>query len=118
MQDVFIIGIIMSVPVTAIISGTIIKLRKMELEKQKTLAPPEVDKLVDMAQRLAKENQDLKQRVENLETIVSLSDSHLAQQGLGGSTAESLPPFTHKDQPQAKLTGEIAQIVAERRKPL
>lgn len=103
MEPVFVIGIIASIPIVAILSNALIKLKKMELEKIDK-AHKDDTHLLQIVSALAKENADLKKRVENVETIVTLGDS---------ANMQSLP--TTQDIARLADNGnEIAKILVER----
>jgi uncharacterized protein YlxW (UPF0749 family) len=119
MEDFLIISAIMSVPIVAILAGTLTKIKKLELEKSKGQHDPQVAQLVHSVNLLVKENQELKQRVENLETIVTLGEPSTSQ--VLGQQMHSLPPPTanplqNLNKETSKLSGEIAKIIEERRK--
>jgi uncharacterized protein YlxW (UPF0749 family) len=70
MTSVLILSIIFSVPIVAILSGTYIKSRKMALDKG-GVDKAELETLLRALTKLNDENRQLKQRIENLETIVA-----------------------------------------------
>jgi hypothetical protein len=108
MEPVFVIGILSSIPIVAILTNALIKIKKMELEKidkENRKGDTQVIQLVDV---LLKENAELKKRVENVETIVTL--------GEGNHQFQNLSPHT-QDQDIEKLANngnEIAKILLER----
>ncbi len=69
MQDVLIIGIIFAVPISAIVSWSRIKMKRLEVESG--VASRE---LVERLGRLERDNAALQERVGVLETIVTLED--------------------------------------------
>lgn len=104
MEPVFVIGIISSIPIVAILSNALIKLKRMELEKVDK-AHKDDTHLLQIVSALAKENADLKKRVENVETIVTLGD---------GSNMQSLSPQNQDIERLADNGNEIAKILVER----
>lgn len=109
MEPVFVIGILSSIPIVAILTNALIKIKKMELEKidkENRKGDTQVIQLVDV---LLKENAELKKRVENVETIVTLGEGSNHQ-------FQNLPPHT-QEQDIEKLANngnEIAKILLER----
>jgi len=118
MQDIFIIGIIMAVPITGILSATFLKYKKLELQQGKEICHPTkaLEQLTQITQALVKENTELRQRIENLETIVMLGDvsADLKQVRDHSSHSENqkLPPANQ----ERMLSGEIAKIIADCKK--
>jgi hypothetical protein len=115
-EGIFIIGVIMSVPITAILSATFLKYKKLELQQGKgsKQISSELEQMVRITKSLAKENTELRQRIENLETIVTLGDisADLKQMKENGGTHQKLPPADRENM----LSGEIAKIIADRKK--
>jgi uncharacterized protein YlxW (UPF0749 family) len=60
------------IPISAIVGGYWVKIKKMELEKN-SLSPETTQKL----QRVLEQNEQLRQRVENLEAIITSLDKEL-----------------------------------------
>jgi len=120
MNDVLIMSVIMSVPIVAILAGTLTKIKRMELEKGKSTNEPQLHQLEQRVALLAKENQELKHRVENLETIVTLSDvnltNHLTEQPPQALPFPGQNPLSNLGKKDSKPSGEIAKIIQERRK--
>ncbi|WP_250630171.1 hypothetical protein [Rhodoflexus caldus] len=116
MEDIFIIGVIMSVPITAILSATFLKYKKLELQqgKEKNQTSAQLEQILKMTQSLAKENAELRQRIENLETIVTLGDisADFKQVRESSGAGQELPPAGQENM----LSGEIAKIIADRKK--
>lgn len=107
----------MSVPITAILSATFLKYKKLELQQGKDSkhTSAELEQMVRITKSLAKENTELRQRIENLETIVTLGDisADLKQvRENGGGAHQELPPASQENM----LSGEIAKIIADRKK--
>lgn len=115
-EDIFIIGVIMSVPITAILSATFLKYKKLELQqgKENNQISAQFEQVLKMTQSLTKENAELRQRIENLETIVTLGDisTDLKQVRESSGTGQELPPAGQENM----LSGEIAKIIADRKK--
>ncbi len=115
-EDILIIGVIMSVPITAILSATFLKYKKLELQqgKEKNQTTAQLEQILKMTQSLAKENAELRQRIENLETIVTLGDisADLKQIRESSGIGQELPPASQEN----ILSGEIAKIIADRTK--
>ncbi len=115
-EDIFIIGVIMSVPITAILSATFLKYKKLELQqgKEKNQTSAQLEQILKMTQSLAKENAELRQRIENLETIVTLGDisADFKQVRESSGAGQELPPAGQENM----LSGEIAKIIADRKK--
>jgi hypothetical protein len=105
LTPVFVIGILSSIPIVAILSNALIKLKRMELEKVDK-AHKDDTQLLQIVSALAKENADLKKRVENIETIVTL--------GEGNANFQSLPPNNQDIEKLANNGNEIAKILVER----
>ena len=109
MEPVFVIGILSSIPIVAILTNALIKIKKMELEKidkENRKGDTQVVQLVDV---LLKENAEMKKRLENVETIVTLGEGNSQQ-------FQSLPP-QNQEQDIEKLANngnEIAKILLER----
>ncbi|WP_448519007.1 hypothetical protein [Rhodoflexus sp.] len=117
MQDIFIISIIMAVPITGILSATFLKYKKLELQQSKDNGhtAKALEQLTHMVNKLAKENTELRQRVENLETIVTLGDISADLRQVKRSSNEAhreLPPANQDNM----LNSEIAQIIADHKK--
>jgi hypothetical protein len=109
MEPVFVIGILSSIPIVAIVTNALIKIKKMELEKidkENHKGDTQIIQLVDV---LLKENADLKKRVENVETIVTLGEANTTQY-------QHLPPQSQEQDIEklAKNGNEIAKILLER----
>jgi hypothetical protein len=107
MEPVFVIGILSSIPIVAILSNTLLKIKKMELEKIDK-ATKDDSQLLQIVSALVKENADLKKRVENVETIVTLGE---------GTTASPSYQSLAQNQNIEKLANsgnEIAKILVER----
>lgn len=69
----FLIPIIaLMIPISAIVGGYWVKIKKMELEKN-SLSPETTQKL----QKVLEQNEQLRQRVENLEAIITSLDKEL-----------------------------------------
>lgn len=68
MEDVLIVAIVFSVPLSAILGGIYLKVQKLRAS-----ASPDPRLLQRMAQ-LEAQNKDLQQRIETLETIVTSTD--------------------------------------------
>lgn len=66
MEDVFMLGTIMAVPISAIVSSYYYKFQKLKLQSGQTM-PSEERQLL---KQLLAQNLELKDRVKNLETIV------------------------------------------------
>jgi len=106
MEPVFVIGILSSIPIVAILTNALIKLKRMELEKVDKAHKDDAH-LLQIVSALAKENADLKKRVENVETIVTLGDG-------GSSNMQSLSPNNQDIERLADNGNEIAKILVER----
>jgi len=67
-----IVAIVMgvSIPISAIISSAVVKIKKMKLQEQNSIS--QKDK--KLLQQALKENEELKQRIENLELVTSDPD--------------------------------------------
>jgi hypothetical protein len=117
MEGIFIMGFICSIPVVAILANTVLKLKKIELEKLSNPNQAQLNQVNALMGQLAHENQALRQRLENLETIVALGDT-TSLLNSPEIRAQSLPP-SPENQPNLappKLSGEIAKILEERKK--
>ncbi len=106
MEPVFVIGILSSIPIVAILSSALIKIKKMELEKLDRAKQTDLE-LIQIVKALSKENADLKKRMENIETIVTLGEPQNA-------TFQHLPPQNNEIQKLAEGGNEIAKILMER----
>lgn len=106
MEPVFVIGILSSIPIVAILSSALIKIKKMELEKLDRAKQTDVE-LIQVVKALSKENADLKKRVENIETIVTLGEAQNAP-------LQQFPPQNNEIQKLAEGGNEIAKILMER----
>jgi hypothetical protein len=106
MEPVFVIGILSSIPIVAILSSALIKIKKMELEKLDRAKQTDVE-LMQVVKALSKENADLKKRIENIETIVTLGEPQNA------SFQQPLPQH-NEIQKLAEGGNEIAKILMER----
>jgi len=80
------------IPIVAIIGGYYVKLKQMELDKSKVS-----DKDLDIMKQISKENEQLKQRVENLEQIITSLDKDLL----------ALKPHNNTDD----LAKQVAELV-------
>ncbi|KOY85275.1 hypothetical protein AD998_03100 [bacterium 336/3] len=89
-----IIGTILalSIPIVAILGSYYVKLKQMELDKSKVS-----DKDLDILKQVSKENEALKQRVENLEQIITSLDKDLL----------ALKPHNNNDD----LAKQVAELV-------
>jgi hypothetical protein len=116
MEDVLVIAVLMSVPIVAILAGTLTKIKRMELEKNKGDHDPRVGQLAQNVALLVKENQELKQRVENLETIVTLGENTTLNQPVHSLPPPAQNPLNNLSKENNKLSGEIAKIIEERKK--
>src|SRR5579884_1950304 len=65
MEHVIVVAIVFSVPISAILSGAWLRAKKLELQSGGDR------RLAERVERLAAENDDLRKRVEVLETIVT-----------------------------------------------
>jgi len=70
MQEVIIFGIVMSIPIIAILSSTFLKFKRMEIENTK-LSESEKRILVDSIKKLSAENEANKQQNLQLETRIT-----------------------------------------------
>ncbi|MCS7017667.1 MAG: hypothetical protein RMJ87_05700 [Cytophagales bacterium] len=79
MQDVLIIATIMAVPITAILSATFLKYKKLELQQSQNRSADKqlIERLLQNTETLVKANTELQKRIENLETIITLGDISL-----------------------------------------
>ncbi|MCU0450694.1 MAG: hypothetical protein MUC97_12775 [Bernardetiaceae bacterium] len=118
MEGIFIMGFICSIPVVAILANTLLKLKKIELEKLSNPNQAQLNQMNLLMGQLAQENQALRQRLENLETIVALGDSPASLVANPETRAQSLPPANENltNLAPPKLSGEIAKILEERKK--
>lgn len=117
MEDIFIMGIIMAVPITAILSATFLKYKRLELHhgKENGQASRKVEQLAQMVQALAKENAELRQRIENLEIIVTLGEASSDFKQIKEAGINAHQELSSAEQ-ERLLSNEIAKITAERRK--
>ncbi len=106
MEPVLVIGILSSIPIVAILSNTLLKIKKLELEKIDK-ATKDDPQLLQVVSALVKENAELKKRVENVETIVTLGEGNTPQY-------QSLPPQNQHIEKLADNGNEIAKILVER----
>jgi predicted methyltransferase len=84
--------IAVSIPIVAILGGYYVKIKQMELDKSKVS-----DKDLDILKQVSKENEALKQRVENLEQIITSLDKDLL----------ALKPHNNND----NLAKQVAELV-------
>ncbi len=80
MEPVIIMGIIMSVPLSAIIGSYYYKIEKLRVQSGQTM-PTEERQLL---KQLLAQNLELKDRVQNLETIVTALDRAIDDQKILG----------------------------------
>ncbi|MCU0392578.1 MAG: hypothetical protein MUE81_15810 [Thermoflexibacter sp.] len=108
MEPVFVIGILSSIPIVAILSNALIKIKRMELEKMDKAKQTDIE-LIQVVSALSKENDDLKKRLENIETIVTLGESQNSHQ-----FQQQIPPQNNEMKKLAEGGNEIAKILMER----
>jgi len=106
MEPVFVIGMLSSIPIVAILSSALIKIKKMELEKLDRIKQTDME-LIQIVKVLSKENAELKKRMENIETIVTLGEPQ-------NVTFQYQPPQNNEIQKLAERGNEIAKILMER----
>ena len=101
MEPVFVIGILSSIPIVAIWTRFKLKLKRMELEQGLVAGNAKRDaELVSAMQLLNKENQELRKRLENIETIVSLGE---ANTNLNLSSQQDLERLAQQGNELAKI---------------
>ncbi|MCU0437864.1 MAG: hypothetical protein MUC49_08095 [Raineya sp.] len=82
----------LSIPIIAILGGYYVKIKQMEINKKEVS-----DKDLDILKQVSKENEALKQRVENLEQIITSLDKDLL----------ALKPHNNNDD----LAKQVAELV-------
>lgn len=94
MKDILIMAIIMAVPVTAILSNAFLKYKKLALQQPKDPSDTAklTEQLMQMTRALEEENTRLRQRIENLETIIALGESLHPELKREQSQHPPLPP--------------------------
>lgn len=92
MSSIIVPIIAVSIPVIAILGGYYVKLKQMEMNKSNVS-----DKDLDILKQVSKENEALKQRVENLEQIITSLDKDLL----------ALKPHNNNDD----LAKQVAELV-------